>query len=731
MKHITISASEQELHGGIWPLAGVVEELRNAGVPLPLRLEELITEALLQINIPRYVKTVFPERRQEIIRLLEALPVPDRLPGEYLGPEEALVSPPSGRLGIFVAQDYLHDRLLGVGLKAYPYVVDWDGDGKKDLLVGDHDGFLYYYHNEGTDAYPRFGRAERVRAVDTGDPLVLQFNPKIGLGDFRGQGVRDLVLGNYGGQIAYLPNRRRDGGFAFALADVQYLRTATGPIDVGNYAYPEVVDWNDDGLADLLVGQVEGKVYLFLNTGRVDSLLFEEGIELQGLDRVMYPYPVAVDWNNDGTKDLLLGHRDGTVLVYINVGGNRSPRFQRAGEARLVDGSPVHVGFLSHPCVVDWDNDGKKDLLVGNDPGQVILFRNVGSDDAPIFAPGELLADGGGELICGVHPVIAAVDWQGAGKPDLLVGHQEERLRLFRNVGTRQQPDFNRFELLPDIVMTPEALADAETAPFWDLAGLRFDTEYLGNLAPCPVDWHNSGRLDLLVGHYSGLIYYFENLGSRQEPRFAPGVPLRVGNRVLRVAGFSTPVVVDWNNDGRKDLLCGDLLGRIHLFLNVGSDQAPRFERDQLLTVNGRPVRLGPRSIVEVADIDGDGRKDVLVGNRFGGVYALLNEGSDAQPVFRRIEQLQDASDLWRQLYNGLQHPPVADYLRRVWEAFPDAAHPKPMSVVETSCPRAVDWDGDGHQELLISQRYGRVFVFRQRAGSDLKGTHAERSDVQ
>ena len=131
-----------------------------------------------------------------------------------------------------------------------------------------------------------------------------------------------------------------------------------------------------------------------------------------------------------------------------------------------------------------------------------------------------------------------------------------------------------------------------------------------------------------------------------------------------------------------------------------------------------------------MADIDGDGRKDVLVGNRFGGVYALLNEGTDTQPEFRRIEQLQDASDLWKQLYNGLQHPRVADYLRRVWEAFPDAAHPKPMNVVETSCPRAVDWDGDGRQELLISQRYGRVFVFRQSVGSGPTEAHADRSHM-
>ena len=716
MKRIKIATEGQQPHGGIWPLVGIVEELRSAGVSIPERLNALAREVLLNINIPRFVRGVYPGRREEMLEILEGLDAPDYLPDSYLGPEDGAISTASGRLGVHVCREFLKDRLLGVGLKAYPYVVDWNGNGKKDLLIGDHDGFIYLYLNEGTDEAPVFGLPRRVKAVDTGDPLIVQYNPKIGLADFRGIGVRDLVLGNYGGQVAYLPNRARDGRFEFALGDLTYLRCLSGTIDVENYAYPEAVDWNDNGFADLLVGQVEGKVLLFLNTCRQDELLFHEGIELQGLDKVMYPHPVAIDWNDNGVKDLLLGHRDGTVLIYLNVGTNAAPRFVKSGEARKEDGRPIEVGFLSHPCVVDWDNDGKKDLLIGNDPGQVSVFRNVGSDADPVFAEGEMLKDGGGELICGVHPIFVPVDWDGNGSLDLLVGHQEQVLRLFRNEGSRTSPAFDSFEIVQDVIVSADELADDETAPYWELDGLEFDTEYLGNLAPCPVDWHNSGRLDLLVGNYTGLIYLFENVGTRAEPRFGGGTPLRLGRRPLRVAGFSTPVVVDWNNNGKKDLVCGDLLGRIHVFLNVGTDENPVFEQDEMIEIEGRPVMLPPRSIIEVADIDGDGRKDLLVGNRFGGVYALLNDGSDAQPAFNRVEQLEDASDIWKQLYNGLQHPQVADNLRRIWKRLPDSDHPGSMSVLETSCPRFVDWDGDGEKELLISQRYGRIFVFRRQA---------------
>ena len=703
-KHVTIDTT------AIWPLAGIMEELRNHGVALPARAEEIITEALVKINVPVFVRETYPERGAELVEILEALDIPDALPDVYPKGYTHPVTVDSGGLGLFEAREFLRDRVLGVGLKSYPYVVDWNADGKKDLLVGDHDGFIYLYLNEGSNEAPVFGEAERVKAVDTDAPLVIQLNPKMGLADFRGIGVKDLVLGNYGARVAYLPNRATDGTFAFAVEDLHYLRCESGDIDVGNYAYPEAVDWNNDGFADLLVGQVEGRVILFLNQCRRGEAVFHDGVELEGIEPVMYPHPVVVDWNGDGKKDLILGHREGTVQVYLNVGADEAPRLERAGVAEHPDGRPVSVALLSHPCVSDWDEDGRPDLLIGNDSGQVLLFRNVGSRTTPAFAEGQLLKDGGGELICGVHPVFAPVDWDGDGRLDILVGHEEAELRLFRNLGSREKPDFDSFEIVAGINMRPEVMADEETAPYWNLAGLEFDTEYLGNLAPRPVDWNDSGKLDLLVGNYTGLIYLFRNTGTREEPRYEQGEPLRYRDgRLLRVAGFSTPIVVDWNGDGKRDLVSGDLLGRVHVFLNVGSDDDPAFAEDLLVTIEGEPLALGPRCIVEVTDLTGDGRKDVLVGNRFGGVFALINEGTETEPAFKAVERLLDKSLIWRSLYDGAQYSSSGR-----WDTFPEEGKPKPMFMVETSCPRAVDWDGDGRDELLISQRYGRIFVFRQ-----------------
>jgi len=606
---------EKEMRHFPWGFAAIVEEFRNAGIEIPDDIQRAKDEFLIKINIKRYVRDEYPARRDQVVKFLESVAVPDHLPDRFTKAGSLrFMTEPSDAMRVSIDR-YLEDNILGVGLKSYPYVVDWDGVGGKDLLVGDHDGILYLFRNVGKAGQPMFGRGERVKCAVTGADFMAHANPKITIARFCSDGKEFMVLGNYGGTMPIFENRKKSAGYEFTLPEVDHIRSKEGIIDLGNYVYPEAFDWNNDGFPDLIVGTIEGTIYLILNTGNTKSPVFEDPVPIEGIETLMYPHPTMVDWDGDGLTDMLLGHREGTVLFYKNVGEPGKPEFESRGPVLKENGEPVEVYMLSHQCPVSWNDDGIYDLLVGNDSGQVIWFKNIGIPNNPVFSEGEILKDEGGELICGVHPVITFTDWDSDGNLDILVGHQEETLRLFIN----ENGIFDQFQELTDIKYTRKNNEnDDEIGRLWKDEGLYFSREYLGNLAPVMVDWDNSGLSDLVMGNYTGLLFHYRNIGEKGNPRFEQGRLLKIEGKPIRVAGFSTPIAVDWNNDGKIDIVCGDLLGRVHLFLNSSDGRGPLFERHAIVEINGEPAQFGPRSIVEVADIDGDGGNEWVISQRYG-----------------------------------------------------------------------------------------------------------------
>jgi hypothetical protein len=76
-------------------------------------------------------------------------------------------------------------------------------------------------------------------------------------------------------------------------------------------------------------------------------------------------------------------------------------------------------------------------------------------------------------------------------------------------------------------------------------------------------------------------------------PQFEPGVRIMAGASYLKADTFSAPTVVDWNNDGAKDLLSGQTGGAyIRLYLNQGTDLNPVFSTWSLITCNGVPIAV-------------------------------------------------------------------------------------------------------------------------------------------
>jgi hypothetical protein len=141
----------------------------------------------------------------------------------------------------------------------------------------------------------------------------------------------------------------------------------------------------------------------------------------------------AMDWDGDGDLDLLLGgYYKGHMFVRINTGSNEAPSYAKTNFEVQAGGEPLVVpSGLASPSVVDWDGDGKLDLLCGGSKGGVYFYRNVATGPGTEYTEAvELLPGGvqrslpGGAYVNGPHRSfhIQPWDYDGDGDMDLLIG---------------------------------------------------------------------------------------------------------------------------------------------------------------------------------------------------------------------------------------------------------------------------------------------------------------------
>ncbi|MEM1043247.1 MAG: FG-GAP-like repeat-containing protein [Bacteroidota bacterium] len=298
--------------------------------------------------------------------------------------------------GTPTAPDYREQtsRLLDavdVGRASYPAAEDLDGDGDLDLLVGSGfnpgapaRGSFFRFENTGTPAAPQFRLAEDdFLSLDV--DFANHYAPAFG--DLDGDGRRDLLVGTFGGRMAFLLNT--GGGFELTVEALQDL-------DVGSTATPTLGDLDGDGDLDLLVGEFSGTLNYFRNDGSVQLPNFVEATlpglfdvsdpeDPESIDVGRYSAPHLADVDRDGDLDLFLGTERDDVLFYRNTGSPEAPAFEV---------QPFDVGALRYntsPTAADLDGDGDLDLLAGDLAGGLLYLDNrqiTTSSALPPAAPG-------------------------------------------------------------------------------------------------------------------------------------------------------------------------------------------------------------------------------------------------------------------------------------------------------------------------------------------------------
>ena len=263
-----------------------------------------------------------------------------------------------------------------------PAFVDLDGDGDLDLVSGRLDGTLLAWRNTGTASAPAFsalaGSDNPFDGLDAGRASAPAFV------DLDGDGDLDLVSGEDNGSLLAWRNTGTASAPVFSA-----LSGAENPFDRILVAYastPAFVDLDGDGDLDLVSGDLYGALSAWRNTGTAASPAFTaltgSDNPFDGIDVGLLGAPAFVDLDGDGDLDLVVGENDGSLLAWRNTGTASAPAFSAlTGAANPFDG--IDVGRSSTPAFLDLDGDGDLDLVVGEEGGTLLAWRNTAPPPPP------------------------------------------------------------------------------------------------------------------------------------------------------------------------------------------------------------------------------------------------------------------------------------------------------------------------------------------------------------
>ncbi len=318
------------------------------------------------------------------------------------------------------------------------------------------------------------------------------------------------------------------------------------------------------------------------------------------------PMPISVqvaDLNKDGLLDLMTVDGSGYFRVYFNSGTKTEPKFTHC---ELV---PLFLGRYAWP------------RPPGNSPWDSPWYHR--------FSDGTKIALG---------------DFTRTGTLDLMMGNYYGNLLFIKNTGTPQAPEWRQPGGIDGI-----KLNTTKDGQLW--ANL---------LAPAAYDWNKDNKMDVIVGEgsYSANAVHLLNNVAGSNSGFSTSGPLMPSfnedNREYLAFGDGreqlTPAVVDYNGDGIPDLIVGDRSGEINVYLCEGAwkpgtgmelkRQPKPISFGGITSIGQGPAMMRTVSPA-VADLNGDGKFDIIVGKPDGHIAVSYNIGTATEPKFGPLVDLK------------------------------------------------------------------------------------------
>jgi hypothetical protein len=309
---------------------------------------------------------------------------------------------------------------------------DIDGKGLVDLFWGDffEEGLLRF-RNTGSCANPDLtGRPARFPEEK---PVLTSGYNAAAFGDVDGDSLPDLILGVIGG--AYGPYRTAIENLHHVRQSPRgswttLTRRLIPTIDVGSEAAPAFGDLTGDGLLDLVIGSkmdpaddASGTLHWYENVGSRTAPAFRERGRLPVRGHFNYA-PAIVDLDGDSLPDLIVGSYADRLQWWRNTGTRSAPRWSLTDSALVT----ITRGTNTTPSFGDLDGDGLVDLMIGEASGTLNFYRNAGSRTAPRFT---LVTDNFQAIKLTRRSAPALVDLDGNGRLDLLLGSDNGEIQLW------------------------------------------------------------------------------------------------------------------------------------------------------------------------------------------------------------------------------------------------------------------------------------------------------------
>ncbi len=567
-------------------------------------------------------------------------------------------------------------------------------------------------------------------------------------------------------------------------------------------------DLNGDSKKDLVVyDRVDGSITVFINKGGVGEVKYEVDNRYAAYFPKLSPnaWMLMRDFNNDGFEDIFTVDNTAKVIAYKNVSYKAigKPAFELLPQLNYrnispkgswIEYNPLGIPFLHVPGIYDIDFDGDLDILsYTNVGGAIEMYKNMQVEDglppdSIRFMNTDLLWGDFTDSDCNTfnlhqNPIntkfyqkrhtkgssIVLFDADNDQDIDMVLGNEGcDHMSILYNgksdYGTKYDTiisyDTNfvsagnraKVQVYPagyfldvdndgkrDFILAPNSnyYAIQETnqvfwfkntgldlAPVFGQKQLLFTPEILdiGNKSSWAcADFDKDGDMDCICANnadsaWKGVlydrVYLFENIGNAQSPIFKLK-DKNFGNFAAQKISALTIALADMNNDGKIDIVAGNDRGEIKYFKNTSSSAntlAPEFTMSNS-AYPGFGINVGFNSYPAIADINKDGLKDLVIGHHDTSLRYYQNTGTASVPDFTFItKSFGQASP-----QDSFDFSYIHDY------GYDSLGNPTRDSIIGIivyyeknlySTPQIADLDGDGHLELLVGNSLGHMKLY-------------------